>query len=499
MTKPTLQKSLGNNFLFTAIATAIIGLINYGYPLLIGLIYGAEIMAKFSVPFYWSTILSIPIINGIAPAVARFLAASSFEKVREFEGEGTRLTSLYLVLLLAIFPAISLTILNFSVLTLLIVLFLIALTIFHYLFRKSLQGQEKFSQLIIIEGVSFLFFLPFMVVFSILPEFLDWSNLSSYNFLFLPIIAYHLMFNIIFLIGKFQEINLRSLLHFSSITKRVLRYAFLIGFGDLLTIGISQSQIIISDRYLVDFEVGVLSFLNSAITPITLVSVTLSFMLLPRVTNLQQSEKKLGLPFVNAVNWGLSLTVFPFIGLLFLIIGAYPSFLDVLTFSKYQMTTYWPVLILLIFQVINNLLTVPSLAYFAASEKNVLLRMVSSIIYTIAIILSWIFLVPRFGIFGFAGGCAIGGVISLLTVQTIALILTKRRIGLQVFFLIGCYALNGGFIILLDYWSNALIISLWSVFALPAILFGGYQLYKILKQDEYSFRYQAFEEQKVES
>ena len=70
------NQSISKNFIFSIIITIIVGLVNTVYPLVIGLVYNAELMGNLTILLYWVIILSIPIQNGLSPATSRYLAVS---------------------------------------------------------------------------------------------------------------------------------------------------------------------------------------------------------------------------------------------------------------------------------------------------------------------------------------------------------------------------------------------------------------------------------------
>ncbi|MHA1354546.1 MAG: hypothetical protein ACTSR1_05170, partial [Candidatus Heimdallarchaeota archaeon] len=260
--------------------------------------------------------------------------------------------------------------------------------------------------------------------------------------------------------------------------------------GSLLGLGLSKIQIIISDSYLSDYETGVLSFWNNAAAPFSLVAITLSAILVPRISNINKFKEKLANPFINKALWALSLTLIPLIGLFFLLIAKYPNVLDVLTFGKYNTVKYWPIIILLCFQATTSLLNSPITAYFASFEKKVIFNLTTSLINSTSIIVSWILLVPVLGIFGFAGGIAIGGLIGSTISMIIALILSKGKIGSHMAFLLPIYGLLAILILVLEQYLLISII-VWSVVTIPLLVIGIRSFVLILKEKGYSQRYNS--------
>ena len=480
------SKSIGNNFIYSLLVTTIAGLVNVIYPISIGLAFGPELMGNFYVLFNWITFLSIPIVNGIAPAIARFISANKKEESGEYKYIGIRVTIFYAFIVSILFPIFSFTIFNISIADFFVALITIFLFMIHYLIRYILQGQERFKQLFVMEIISFGVFIPMVLLFSILPYILQWTNLSQYFFLFFPIIVFHLTIDIIYLFPRIIRNKFNNIFNFPPVTKNILFYAFLIGLGSLLGLGTNQIQIIISDLYVNEFEVGVLSFWNSAVMPINLLSVSLGALLVPRITNLRKEDNSLAIDLVNKFNWSLSLFLIPLTGIIFLIIGSFPNILEVLTLNKYQMEIYWPIVILLGFQVINSLLANPSISFFASSEKNVRFNPIVSLIYSISVIISWIILVPIFKVIGFAIGLAIGGGISNIAVQIIAIFITKKKMGFHFIINIILFSIIGLFIYLLDVWNVVGILITCSIISLPVIIYGFYLIIKTVKNSKFS-------------
>lgn len=486
------ENSISKNFTFAILIFVVIGSVNIIYPLVIGLIYTAETMGQFSILFYWVSLLSIPIQNGIAPSILRFLATKTNNTEKDFNKIGSKITLFYLILVLLVFPAISLTVLDFSILELVFVIIILAFSVYHYLFRNSFQGQEKFNLLVKIEFISFGIFIVFMIFFAIFPFVFNWTSMTSYYLFFIPIIAFHVVFNIIaIVVGKpiGDKLNVKEFFKFPAITKNILQYAGIIGLGSLLGVGVNRAQIIISDLYLADFEVGVLGFWNYATAPFLLLTITLTAVLVPRITNIQTYNKEATNPFINSLNWGISLILMPIFGLILILISSFPEVIDVLTFSKYDVITYWLVIIFALFQSSSRFISAPLLAYFSSFERKVAFNLLSSVIYAVSIIISWIFLAPRYGIFGFAAGITIGGFISTIGSQIFALIVSKGKVGSHmILYLIYC-SFTSGAIVLTQMWSELYTILIWTFISIPGITFGIIRLVKLLKTEEYSIRY----------
>lgn len=485
---------IGKNFLFSLAITIIIGCVNVAYPIVIGLISGPEIIGKFSVIFYYSTLIAIPIANGIAPALSRFIAANSVENENQIELICYRMSIFYTLISYIIFAIINYTIIKLSNFDFFIILSLLTLIIFHYLFRKFYQGKENFRELLIIELVSFAIFLPFMVIFYILPHYLNITVLDKFYFLFFPQIIYHFIFDIWVFLKKRKILFTkpsRDFFKFPSKTKNILKYAVLVGSGSLFALGTSQVQIIISEIFLTEFQLGVLSFWNSAMAPILLLAITLSSILVPRITNIIKSKTNLEYKFIDYLNRGLLLLLYPIVGFFFTIIAAYPELLDFITLSKYDMVTYWLVTLFLCFQAFKKLLTSITISFYSSTEKNARINTITSFIYSLIVSIIWVILVPRYGIFGFAGGLAIGGFIDSVLTQIIALFISKKKIGKHVLILVIFDIIIIASLLIIQYWIEIIGIIFWVVILIPSIIFGIRYILKVMRNIDFSRKYKS--------
>ena len=138
--------NIANNFVYSIITTLVTGIVNVAYPLIIGIIFDSSIMGHFSILFSWVALLAIPISNGIAPSITRFTAAENKNKSKQILKTGIQTTSIYGILVLAIFPLIGLLVLDMKILDLILIIGLILSTIFHYVFRRYLQGLEQLPE-----------------------------------------------------------------------------------------------------------------------------------------------------------------------------------------------------------------------------------------------------------------------------------------------------------------------------------------------------------------
>ncbi|MHA1781987.1 MAG: hypothetical protein ACTSUL_01025 [Promethearchaeota archaeon] len=490
MVKITKENSLGRNFLYSAIVTIIIGLVNMVYPVIIGLIYNAELIGYLTILLNWIALFSIPIQNGISPAISRFLAASEPEEAKSLEGLGFKLSTFYIILVFILFPFLSFFIFKLNVKGFFIVLILLVLIIFHYLIRKSLQGQEKYYFLVKIEIIAFVMFIIFFVIFIILPKIFVWSNFYNEYVFCIPIIIYHIIFDGIYFVLRVNDIKSTKMFKLPLITKNILIYAFMVSFGSFLGIGLSKIQIIISQLYITQFEVGVLSFWSNVTAPLSLLTITLNAILVPRVTNLKKFKEEIVNPFIEKINWSLSLTIVPIMDLMFLLIVKYPTIIDLLTLSKYETEFYWPIIILFSFHGMINLLSAPILSFFAASEKKVLFNLIYSVIYSILTIISWFLLVPVIGVFGFVAGIAIGALFANIFILIVLLIISRGQAGKNLFFLLANYGLIAFFLFIIEEWLQISIIC-WAILTVVLVIIGIRFFIKILKEKEYSYRYNS--------
>ena len=486
-----INSSIGKNFIFSLLITIILGLVNIAYPIFIGLLFGPETIGNYSVLFYWSTLLNIPISNGLAIGITRFIATREEKDYSSIETIGIRITIFYIFGAILIYPFIGYFIFSLNYVEISVVIFLLINLAFHYLLRKSMQGREKFGQLFKIEIISFIFFIPLMILFGIFPQIFHWHYISdNYYFLLIPIIGYHMIFNIWMLINKRNQIRLSGFFTFPPETKGIIFYGLIMTIGSLFSIGMSQVQVIVSETYLNNLELGIIGFWTSVLTMGTLFTIAIGNLLLPRISNLtKNTDKHLLFKFVKFTNWSLMLIFAPISIILFVIIARYPIILETLTLKKFNMLQYWLVIILLLIRVINMLLIEPTRSYILSSEKRVRFFPIASLLHAMSVVISWIFLMPIYGIIGLAAGIAIGSFVFILVNSIYVLILSKAKIGLNIIGVIINSIIGTLAIILLENWNFNIIIIIISVYTVISIGFGIYLLIKILKNKKFEVDY----------
>jgi len=478
-----------SNLLYSIVNTIIFGLVNLAYPLIIGFIYHPTLVGNFSFFNSWVIILSIPIVNGIAPSLSRFIAANSNNKEKIMENMGILFSIIYILTIIIIFPITNIFTTNFSWQELLLVLGLLLSSIFHYLFRHSDQGKEKFKSILILEAISFILIIPLVIVFFFHNGTREFIIQGRYYLLALPMLIYHFTFSLIFILIKNKRKGFNQFFKLSKNKgKRMLFYAVYVFISNVFVLGLSQVQIIISKNMLTDTEVGILGFWNSATAPLALLTVSIISLLIPRLTNLQLNKEHMTEYFVNKFNWGLSLIVIPFFGTLFLFISAYPNWIDAIVPAEYQTMYYWPIIILLAIKEVNNLLWSPTMSYLSTSEMYIPFVAILSFLYAICVVIPWIFLVPKLGIFGLVTGIAIGSFLTNFLFQLIGFVVYKRKIGSHIIYIIITTAIWYLFFYFMK-WSKIGITIIWLVINIPFFVYGIITLIKLFKISKYSFRY----------
>jgi len=482
--------NITHNFVYSIIVTLISGLVNTVYPLIIGLVFDSSTMGKFSILFSWVALLAIPISNGIAPSVTRFTAAENKNKSKQILKTGIQIAIIYGILIGAIFPIIGSLFFDMLFSDLILIIGLILSTIFHFIFRRYLQGLEKFKKLVKIEIISFFTaFVPIMI--SVVVVMVNKpNNAFLIHWLLSPILLFHIVFLVVTFFVCFKVIRKPKLLKWDkNFVKPILKYSIMVGVGSLFGLGTSRLQIIISDLYLSKSDVGLLSFWYYAVTPITLLSVALSPMLVARITNLLKQKEELAKTFVKSLNWVFGLILLPITSILMIVVSIYPQILDTLTFSNYQMVYYWPIFVLFLSQAINSLLSIPTLALFASSEKMVRFNPIASFCYFSSIIISWFIFVPKFSVFGFAISTAIGGFVFYSTIQIFEFIFVSKKFGYHTLVNVAVSVLTLSFLLLI-YNNNFdfifLIVSV--ILYIPLIVLGLIKIIKTMKTEEYSKR-----------
>jgi len=487
----TVKKHIGVNFLFSMLISIILGLVNLGYPVLVGMLYGPELLGRFSVLFYWATLLNMPISNGLAIGITRFIAIKSKNDHLKIEGIGIKITLYYLFGLIIVYPLIGYFFFSLSIIEVVIVMFVLVNLAFHYLLRKSIQGKENFQYLLKIEVISFVIFIPFLVCITILPKLLSWNFVENYYYiLFSPIIAYHFAFNCWLVINKRKQINLKSIFKLPSETKQILLFTLFMSLGALFSIGISQVQVIVSENYLTELELGVLGFWTPFLGIFGLLTISTGNLLLPRMTNLSKAEDEHILrSFVNIINWAFTLIFTSLAVLIFVIIAKYPVIMDVITLRKFNMDAFWLVVLLLGVREINFAINEPAMVYIRSSDKRVRFYPIVSSLHALVVIVSWIFLTPIYGIIGFAIGIASGSVIYTIINLIFLLVISKKKIGSNIIGFITNIIIGVGAIVLLQFWSSVVIIILIAIYAAAAISYGIYLIMNVLRNNDYNKDY----------
>lgn len=482
--------NIANNFVYSIITTLVTGIVNVVYPLIIGIIFDSSIMGRFSILFSWVALLAIPISNGIAPAITRFTAAENKNKSKQVLKTGIQTTLIYGILVLTIFPVIGLLVLDMKIIDLILIIGLILSTIFHYVFRRYLQGLEQFKKLMKIEIASFFAAFVPTVISVILVMFNKTESEFLINWLLSPIMFFHIIFLIFIFFTCFKGIRMPKLLKWNkNYVKPIVRYSFLVGVGSLFGLGTSRLQIIVSDFHLSKSDVGLLSFWYFAVTPISLLSIALGSMLVARITNLLKQKKELAKKFVYSLNWILVLIILPLASIFMIIVSIYPQILDVITFSNYQMVYYWPIFVLFLSQVINSLLATPTLALFSSSEKMVRFLPIASFCYSISVIISWFIFVPKYSIYGFAISTAIGGFVFYTTIHLFEFAVISRKFGFHSLVNVAVSVLTLLVLILInEYDFDLTILTVSIIVYIPVIALGVIKLIKTIKTEEYSKR-----------
>jgi O-antigen/teichoic acid export membrane protein len=483
----TESSDLRTNMTLSLLITFISGLATTIYPIFIGMLYSSTLMGQFAILYSWVTFLSIPIANGIAPAIMRFIAVSSDESAGGLEELGFQISVIYFLSVFICLIPLNIVVFHFNLAQIFFMLILLFMVKTHFIFKKSLQGREFFQELFRIEVISFILFIFGTILFLfVLP--IDDGPLGWY--LLIPMIIYHLAFNSIYIIPKVRmlEFNILELKIFNYDWESILKYSAFIGFGSLLGLGLSQIQIILSDLYFSDYEVGVLGFWKYVVAALGFIPVAILSLLIVRISNLRKVKSELAFEFVNSINWSISMIVVPLFGLIVLLSSFYPSLIDILTFSKYQMSIYWPIFVFLLFQAIGSILNTPTLSYTHSSQKYVRIDTFSTIIYSTITVISWIIFVPLFQIFGFALGIAVGSLSNQIVLQISVMKITNKAIGSQLYFLLPMYLILGFILVFMREIFPIITIILWCLFSFPISMIGINKLHNLIGEKAFAIK-----------
>jgi len=485
--------NLVNNIIYSVLTTIISGTLNSLYPLLIGLIFVKEVMGRYSLIYSWIIILSIPILNGIGPAISRFIASGNTNERVYFSILGLKLSLIILTIVSIIFLPLGVLIpnQNFNFFELLIIIILFSSMSIHNSLRRILEGYEFFKNVFKIELIGFLNFL--IAVFLTYITLKNNITINNVYLLFISLIIFHVITIFAYILSYKLEIQkskkeINAKIKHNKLIKIFLIFSLYKFIATFLSYGTSKLQFIFSSFFLTIDQIGILGFWETTTVPFALLSIALSNVLLVRVNNLYKNNKESSRIIIALFNEILTYILVPSIGLLCTFIAKYPEILDLVTNNKYDMIQYWPVFVFYLISALNSLLEKPTFVFFLTSKK---LFKFSPIVYffsSLSAIFIWIFCSNSLSLFVFPLGIMVSSLISNFLFQSISLFHTKCLLGKHYFVQIIFFLL----IFIAVFSFNRLFVFFIIVFAL-ILIFGIYhsirKIRKLFQEEIFITRY----------
>ncbi|MFX0152555.1 MAG: hypothetical protein ACFFAJ_17335, partial [Candidatus Hodarchaeota archaeon] len=411
--------------------TVFIGILNVFYPIAIGFLFSLEYIAILALILSWTQILSIPVSNGIAPASLQHIASKNKVERDIVQSSSVYLAVSWIILFTFIFPLTFHQFHRLSSINLSLIISNTAISSFHVLFRMMLQGKELFQTVAVFEGISLGITIS---CFSIL-YLMYLSNLffDISVFLLIPVLLNHVSF--VFLALKNLGLSIFNYKTISRIwSYKLLKFAFFVGSGSIVSIGLSNLQIIIANQISDLVTLGIFSFWNYITLPFEIIAIALGSLLLARVSNLSKSSKDDAMNFVVSLNKGFSELIIP-LSLILIFFMFYFSFVfDVLTFDRYLAYYYWPIILMFFLRVLINIMIIPASTFITAFKVK--FNSIIAILMFITTVLTWIFFVKILDLFVLPLGILNAFIAVMLFGQFVLSYYNRRWSGINIHFLI---------------------------------------------------------------
>lgn len=418
--------SIQKNFIASLVTTIFIGVMNVFYPIAIGLLFSLKQIAILAFILSWTQLLSIPISNGIGPASLRHIAAKRKSEVISIQSSSLYLALLCIILFNFLIPIIFHQLMHLSSIDLFLLITNAALSSFHVLFRLMLQGRELFQKVAKFEGFSFgTAAISFLVLYLINNY---WPLLTSSFFLLLPILINHL----IFVLLAIKSMNL-SLFNFRGVSRfavyDIVSYAFFVGSGSIVSIGLVNLQIIIAERLGNLETLGIFSFWNYITIPFEIIGIALGSLLLARMANLSKTGKNNEIQFAAILNESFSEVFIPLSIFLMFITFYFPFLFDLLTLNRFQANYYWPIILMFFLRVLVSIMIIPSSSFISASKVKY--NIVIAILMLITTVTTWIIFTKEQGLFALPFGTFCGLFFAFIFEQVILSYYNGRWSGIK--------------------------------------------------------------------
>ena len=397
-----IKEKISKNAIVTAIALTFFGLTTFIYNVLIGRIYGAEVLGLANTAISSVFFIGIFVAFFASPSgkiVAEFFGREDNESANYLMGFSflfTILTGLISIIILWIIRNYFIATFNLTNTIFLWILILIPLRGLFDVFRQMYYGTFRvglYLKVLIISSIVFFIVLMFFY-FMLLP-------------LLLPFILMYLVFSLISIYIFKGNFNLKASRKIKrGVQKYAFSYAFIAIIGNLADMGKSNFSVMLSAMFLSATQVGYFSAANSLMRVLNYIPAILPYALFP-VISYEFGKKNID-RIKRALNrimrvWAVTLGFIVGLSLIYSQIFLY------LFFGAEYLTAVLPLIILLIgfyFQsiIIPLISTLSGTKYIHISSLTGLLGFMVSTI-------AFIFLIPSYGIVGTALGIAIGNLI----------------------------------------------------------------------------------------
>ena len=397
-----MREKISKNAIVTAIALAFFGLTTFIYNVLIGRIYGAEVLGLAN------TAISIAFFIGLFVA---FFSNASNKITAEYLGSGENESANYLITFSIISTAVIGLAIFFFLLTsmslfmktfnldntiFLQILFLIILRGIFGVFRGIYYGTHRLNQylkIIVASSVIFMIMLiPFC--FTLLPLLLPFIVMYS---VFVVASVYLFKGHFTFRVPKGIK---------REIQKYALSFASIAIIGALSGMAKNNLGVMLSAMFLNPTQVGYYSAANSFMRPLSYLPTILPYALLPVISY------EFGKSNIDGIKKTLNRTVRVWAVILGIITGLgiiYSSlFLDIF-FGPEYLTAVLPLIILITGFYFSSII-IPMISTLSGT-KYVRISTLTGILGFITSAIAFILLIPNYGIVGTALGIAIGNLI----------------------------------------------------------------------------------------
>lgn len=395
-----MKKDLIKNTFLTLIALSFLGSTNIIFNIIIGRYHGSLTLGKVSIAisasFFFSTIIRSGISSSTTKFISEYLGKKDKNSATVVFKTNLKITLIFtlvltiIALLLSPWLSSKLSITNWLFIS---AIPLISLKSLHIFYKGVYYGSNKIKDYLKIEILSdILFFIILAIVLIFFESFL----------LFPYIIMYFIFFIFSFHFFKKDFVNQAP---YTKVPKGVYSFAIIATIGTVSSLGRSYLSIIFSGIYLTSSEVGFFTAAFSLSTILYFFSTGVSKVIFPTFSKLYGKND---LNSINkilniATKWFLIIISF-FCGLLFI----FSEFIFEFFFGNDFIlgTASFQILLLgVLFSIIQS----PANTALSGT-KYVHIPNIGGVLGLIVSTISWIFLIPKYGIEGTAFGYILGSI-----------------------------------------------------------------------------------------